>query len=363
MKKNKYVKVLINVPSIRKDAGGVSNHFLGLSKYLPKNQIRFCYTGGLRNYNKLIAIPLYIYQYAKFIWQLIVFRPDIVNLNPSLCYDSVIRDGFFLLISKAFNKKVIVFWHGWKLDFEELIENKYLKYFKLIYNKADVFIILASSVKGKLKQWEFSQPIYLTTTKVDDYLIKELDIDNKKVANNLLFLGRLEESKGIFETLRAFQLSQKNYPNITLTYAGNGPDEKRLKIIIENENVRNVFFTGFIRNNEKIRAFSSADIYILPSYTEGMPTSVLEAMAFGIPVITRPVGGIPDFFIDNKMGYLIESKNPNDFAAKIDLLYSNKNKWREISKYNHQYALDNFMASKIAKKLILFYENTFNNTH
>jgi glycosyltransferase involved in cell wall biosynthesis len=363
MNKNKYVKVLINVPSIQKDNGGVANHFIGLSKYFPKNQIHFCRTGGLRNYNKLIVIPVYVYQYINFIYRLIVFRPDIVNLNPSLCYDSVIRDGIFLLISKAFNKKVIVFWHGWKVDFEELVEKKYLKLFKNIYKKADVFIILAASVKEKLKQWEFSQPIYFTTTKVDDYLIKGFDINNKKVTNNLLFLGRIEENKGIFETLRAFQLSQKKCPNITLTYAGNGPDEKRLKKIIENENVRNVNFTGFLKNHEKVRAFLYADIYILPSYTEGMPTSVLEAMAFGVPVITRPVGGIPDFFIDNKMGYLIESKNPNDFAAKIDLLYSNKNKWTEISKYNHQYAVANFMASKIAKKMMSFYENIFNNKH
>lgn len=363
IKNNNKFKVLINTPNLYKDEGGVSNHFYGLSAYMPKNQIHFCFTGGLRNYNKLFAFPIYIFQYIKFIYQLIIFKPDIVHLNPSLCYDAVIRDGIFILISKLFNKKVIVFWHGWKIDFEEKIEKKYLKYFIYIYKKADVFIILSSSVKEKLKQWGFSQPIYSTTTKVDDFLIKELTIESKNPTYNILFLGRIVKSKGIFETLSAFQLSKKNYPNITLTFAGTGPDEKALKTIIKKENIQNVSFTGFIKNNDKISAFLFADIFILPSYTEGMPTSVLEAMAFGIPVITRPVGGIPDFFVNNKMGYLVESKNPIDFAAKIDLLYSNKNIWREISQYNHHYALRHFMASEIAKKMMILYENTVNNKY
>ena len=359
MSKSKHIKVLITTPNIYKHKGGVANHFLGLSKYLPKDRTKFCYTGGLREYNKLIAAPLYVYQYLKFIWQLLIFKPDVVNLNPSLCYDAVIRDGIFLLISKAFNKKVIIFWHGWKVEFEDVIEKKYLKFFKSVFEKADAFVILSSTVKEKLKQWGFSQPVYATTTKVDNYLINELDINNKKQTHRMLFLGRLEENKGIFETLRAFQIAQKKYPNITLTYAGNGQDEKILKKTVEAENIINVHFSGFIRNTEKISKLLDADIFILPSYTEGMPTVVLEAMAFGVPVITRPVGGIPDFFIENKMGYLIQSKDPKDFADKIELLYSNKIKWSEVSKYNHQYALANFMASDIAAKMVSLYEKTF----
>lgn len=360
MKVNEDFKVLINVPSFLKDKGGVSNHFLGLSTFFPKKRVRFNYTGGLRKYNKIIVSPIYAYQYIKFIYQLIVFKPDIVNLNPSLHFDAVIRDGLYLLISKIFNKKVIIFWHGWRTDVEEAIASKHLRLFKYIFNKADVFIILSSEVKVKLTQWGFSQPIYFTTTKVDDYLLKGLNLNNKQYTYNILFLGRLEESKGIFETLRSFQISQKKYPALTLTFAGSGSAEKALKKVIETENIRNVIFIGFIKNKEKIRTLSYADIFILPSYTEGMPTAVLEAMAFGIPVITRPVGGIPDFFINNKMGFLIKSKNPVDFAAKIDILYSDSNKWREISKHNYNFAKANFLASEIAGKMVKFYSKVYN---
>lgn len=358
MTDRKKVKILINMPNPHKDHGGVSNHFQGLSRYFPQNQIDYCYTGGLRNHNKLIALPIYIFQYMKFFYKLFTFNPDIINLNPSLVYDAVIRDGIYLIISRIFRKKVIVFWHGWKDDFQDSIEKKHLRLFKKVYNRADAFIILSSVVKIKLKQWEFAQPIYLTTTKVDNFLVKDFVISEKKMNNNILFLGRLEKTKGVFETLRAFQILLNKNKQVTLTFAGSGPEEMVLKEIVQNEGIKNVSFLGFVRNDEKIKAFTRSDIFILPSYTEGIPTSLLEAMAFGIPIITRPVGGIPDFFVEDSMGYLIESKNPNDFAEKIDRLYSNRNKWEEISQYNHHYALENFMASEIAENMMLIYCET-----
>jgi glycosyltransferase involved in cell wall biosynthesis len=348
------------MPNPRKDFGGVSNHFYGLARYLPKDQIRFCYTGGLKKINMIIAAPVYIYQYLLFIYKIARYKPDIINLNPSLDYHAVVRDGILLLISKVVKKKVVIFWHGWKDDFEVKIEKKYLKHFKSVYQRADLFIVLSTDAKKKLIRWGFNQPICLTTTKVDDFLIRKFDIKNKKPTFTVLFLGRLEKTKGIYETLRAFQLSQKKYPDLSLTYAGTGSEENKLREIIEKERIKNVYIKGFVKDDEKIQVLMSAGIFILPSYTEGMPTSLLEAMAFGIPIVTRPVGAIPDFFIEGKMGYLVESKEPIDFAEKIDLLYSDKKNWNDISRYNYNHAVTNFLASRVAKEIMTFYYKAFN---
>ena len=361
VKKNRKVKILINMPNPFKDNGGVSNHFYGLSKYFPQKQTSYCYTGGLKNYNKILASPLYLAQYLKFIYKIIRFRPDIINLNPSLRHDAVIRDGIYLLISKFFRKKVIVFWHGWKSDFEEKIDKKYLQSFKKVYGKSDVFIILSGDVKMKLKQWGFQQPIFVTTTKVDDFLIKDLDIQSKVISHSILFLGRLEKTKGIFETLEAFKILHSQFPGASLTFAGNGPDEKSLKDLVESEKIENIHFLGFVRNAQKIEAFRKADIFVLPSYTEGMPTAVLEAMAFGLPVLTTPVGGIPDFFIENQMGYLSDARDFQKFAEKMRLLYSDTDQWKKISIFNHHYAVKHFLASAIGARMMSFYEEVFNN--
>ena len=95
-------------------------------------------------------------------------------------------------------------------------------------------------------------------------------------------------------------------------------------------------------------AFRKGDLYLFPSFHEGMPTSVLEAMAFGIPVITRPVGGLVDFFENEKMGKMVDSIKPSDFTEAIESLLTNVNLVKQISLYNYQYAQKHFLASRIA---------------
>ena len=82
-----------------------------------------------------------------------------------------------------------------------------------------------------------------------------------------------------------------------------------------------------------------------------MPTTLLEAMAFGLPVISRPVGGLKDFFENGRMGFLIDSTDPLDYVEKIDSLISDPDLTMRISEYNSEYARSNFMASKIAPDL------------
>ena len=104
---------------------------------------------------------------------------------------------------------------------------------------------------------------------------------------------------------------------------------------------------------------SGADIYLLPTYHgEGMPTSILEAMAFGLVVITRPVGGLNDFFENGKMGLIVESKKSGDFERAIRrILEADADEISTISKYNMEYAAQKFYASKVAKRLLQIFSD------
>ena len=86
-----------------------------------------------------------------------------------------------------------------------------------------------------------------------------------------------------------------------------------------------------------------------------MPNSVLEAMAFGLPIITRPVGGIADFFENSHHGFITKSRDPSVFANYIEKLISNKVLYKKSSLYNYKYAQENFLASKVAKVLEKIY--------
>ena len=81
-----------------------------------------------------------------------------------------------------------------------------------------------------------------------------------------------------------------------------------------------------------------------------MATSVLEAMAMGLIVVSRPVGGVVDFFENGKMGYLLESLDPQDYADTIDKIIVNRALAKQMAENNYKYANEHFLASKVAKK-------------
>lgn len=89
-----------------------------------------------------------------------------------------------------------------------------------------------------------------------------------------------------------------------------------------------------------------------------MPTVVLEAMAFGLPILTRNVGGLVDFFQNDKMGFITDSLEPKDFADAMVPYIKDKELARKVGAYNAQYAKEHFMASSVARQI----ENTIKET-
>lgn len=120
---------------------------------------------------------------------------------------------------------------------------------------------------------------------------------------NFLFLGRIVVEKGIYETLDTFRKIVATYPNSRLKVVGNGSDFEYMNEYVKAHKIPNVDIAGNLNGRKLIDAFKESDFYIFPTaHAEGMPTSLLEAMAFGLPVLTRPVGGIKDFLKMVKWG-------------------------------------------------------------
>jgi glycosyltransferase involved in cell wall biosynthesis len=339
------MKIMINtMPPYQQ--GGVANFYKVLRKYW-NQEVIYNYVGGRRGIPGSLII---MYDVIKFIVRCLVINPDIVVLNPSLRKNALRREALFLQISKFLNKKTIVFFRGWGKDQEKIISQNPACFCKT-FNRADGFLVLASDFKKKLEEWSITKPIFLTVTKVDDELVENFRIDSKQSNANILFLARVEEYKGIFVTLKAFEKIHRELPKATLTIAGEGSALDAAKAYVDNHNISNVSFKGYITGEAIAHALEHANIYILPTHGEGMPSSVLEAMAFGVPVITRPVGGLKDFFEDEKMGYLIETLEADDFARCSLKLLQDSDGWERISNYNYEYAKQNFKASKVAIQL------------
>lgn len=357
------MKILIINPEF-KNPGGVSNYYLALKdnfsieiKHLDIGK-RVEEKGFLRSFFRIFR------DYFLFVSELRYGKYDIVHINPSLDFKSVVRDGIFILLSKHFNVRIVVFFHGWFKIFEhKIIKWKILWLFRKIYNKGDIFIVLATEFKEKLLEWGFKKPIYIETTAVDDSLVRKFDIQTiiKKRMDNVtfkvLFLARIIKEKGIYETIDAINILHNKYTNIELVVAGDGEELQRAKDYMKTNNASHITFTGYVTGESKKKCFEESCVYCFPTYYgEGIPISVLEAMIFGLPVITRPVGGIVDFFEQSVHGFITENKDPSIIASYIEKLYLDRELYKKISLYNYQYAMDKFLASKVAKRLEKIYE-------
>jgi glycosyltransferase involved in cell wall biosynthesis len=351
------MKILINTTPPT-NPGGVANHYKGLKKYWTED-VQYNYIGGRKGVPGNLII---IYDILKFILKIIMLNPDVILLNPSLGKTALMRDGLFLSISKILGIKTVVFFHGWDEGQEQQIDQNPDNFVKK-FNRADAFLVLASSFQKKLKEWGVTKPIQLTTTKVDDDLVKDFEIGQKELGKNLLYLARIEPGKGIFITLKAFKEINKQHPDARLTVAGSGSALPKAKEYVKEKNITGVEFKGYVTGGELETVFRESSIYILPTHAEGMPTSVLEAMVFGLPIITRPVGGMVDFFKNGEMGYMVESLEPADFADKTIGILDNPQSQKEMGEFNYVYAKKNFMASGVAVQLEELFKGVSTNSY
>jgi glycosyltransferase involved in cell wall biosynthesis len=133
----------------------------------------------------------------------------------------------------------------------------------------------------------------------------------------VLFLGRLREQKGVFDLLRALPAVLKQYPQMRLVLAGD-EGEHACRAYAEQLGVAHALvLPGWVSGEKKAELLRRADVFVLPSYAEGLPVGLLEAMALGIPILTTPVGGVPDLIDDCVHGLLVAPKDPGALATAL----------------------------------------------
>jgi glycosyltransferase involved in cell wall biosynthesis len=136
----------------------------------------------------------------------------------------------------------------------------------------------------------------------------------------LLFLGRVGEAKGALDLIDAVARLKHRFPDITLAMGGDGDIDVAMERVHLFELSANVRFLGWVRGADKERLLQQATVYVLPSYSEGLPMSVLEAMAAGLPVVSTSVGGIPEAITDGEEGFLIQPGNVDALVNRLSLL-------------------------------------------
>jgi glycosyltransferase involved in cell wall biosynthesis len=362
--------VLILVPGAAA-RGGITNYYHALKPLftLPVTYFeRGARTWPVRK-NALYEFSRIFRDGWKFYKLLRKNRFSLVQTTTSFSSLAILRDSVFIIIARLFKCRVIVFFRGWDEKFVSEIEKYALWLFKAIYFKADALIDLSKKNIERLKGWGYEKAIFLETTVVSKELIQDISEDylqhkynpaNRQL-NTLLYLARIETTKGIYEAIGSFRILQVKYPYLKLIIAGDGREEELVKDFVARNSIDNITFIGFVEGYIKRKVFMEADVYLFPSYFEGMPTSVLEAMAFGLPVITTNVGGLSDFFVNGIFGFITEENQSEIMAEMIERLINDPILAGKISLNNVSYARNHFLSDVVVKRIESIYNAVINN--
>jgi glycosyltransferase involved in cell wall biosynthesis len=360
--KGKKVLVLIPDPNI---AGGVTNYYRTLRLDSSGNMAYFP-VNTAKPQGPLAAVLRLAGRYTSFFFKLVSKGYDVVVVNPSLDMGkSFHRDLVFLLIARLLGKETVVFFRGWFEPYEEVIKNSKWKsfLFRISYAKANKHVVLGNIFKKKLLGLGVppQTPFFIETTVADSSFVKELDLAKKLESFdkeiNFLFLSRIEKEKGIYIAIDAFVAFQQAFPNrrSTLVIAGDGPDLAAVKTYVQENKLANIQFLGHIDREAKKDVLLQSHIMLFPSFTEGLPNSILEGMLYGMPIIARATGGIPEVIAQNVNGYVTESFEPSVFTRFIAELSANRALYQSMAETNHRVAMQRFTSEKVKERIVKIY--------
>jgi len=354
-------KVLIVHPDAR-DLGGVASFFKILEPFRSVDAVHF--VNGRRPDEKgfHLAVIRLVTDYFRYARTLMTEKFGVVHLNPSLNFRGVWRDAVFLFIGgHILRNTTLVFFHGWEVDFAASLKGWRLRLFCFIFKRADATVVLANDFKETLLGWGFQDDrVIVGTTAFEETLTGGFSLERAIAGRcsgtfDILFFARLIREKGIYETLDTFELLTRKYPEMRLLIAGDGEEYSRVQARVEQSGLHAAVMLGYIQAGQKKDLLARSSLFFLPSYSEGFPISLVEAMAVGLPIVTRSVGGITDFFVSRKHGFATESKDAGEFAAFIGELYECRDLYEEISRHNYTYAQEHFAGSMVRARIETIY--------
>lgn len=277
---------------------------------------------------------------------------DIVHIHTA-DYGTEKRKRIFARLTKLFGKKLIVHLHSSGPEFS--IGGKYRGLYKYSFTHADKVILLSNTWKQEaIKAFHLREEKMEVLYNPCPIVIPSEPEEREKY---ILFAGTLTHRKGYDDLIKAFAAIAHKYSDWRLKLAGNGEIDNGRKLAKQYKVENQVDFLGWVNGEEKDAAFRHASIYCLPSYSEGFPMGVLDAWAYHLPVVTTPVGGIPDVGIDGENLMLFTPGDINSLSNKIESLISNTTHYKQIGNASCHLASNQFSTSIICENLSKIYNS------
>jgi len=233
--------------------------------------------------------------------------------------------------------------------FEKLDKLVFQRLNRKIWRKANAVIANSQGLKDLALQTAPNQEIGIIYNGIDTSEFTSKKDYTYTPPLKLIGVGRLIPRKGFDYAIRALQ----GMDNVTLTLLGDGPEKENLRQLAEELNVT-IHFEGNVAHEQIAKYYRSHDVFILPSFNEGMSNTVLEAMACGLPIITSNTGGTAELIHEN--GFVVDSGNPNDIRTAVESFLTQPNRLQEMGQKSYRY-VQNMQWNEVARE----YHNVMSN--
>ena len=235
---------------------------------------------------------------------LIRSKVDLAHIHAS-SRRSFYRKSVYVLLTRLFRRPVLLHMHGG--HFFEFYENECgplrKAYVRRILRSTRCIVMLSERHRRRM-----AEIVPSTRLEVLPNASREIAVTpGIREPQHVVFLGRIDPKKGIEDLLRATATLAPRFPALTLTIAGSGDLEWVRDVAREADVADRVETPGWVSGADKDRLLSRAGIFVLPSYFEAQPVSVIEAMAAGLPVVATSVGAVPEMMEDGRQGLLVEA--------------------------------------------------------
>lgn len=235
------------------------------------------------------------------------------------------RMNKFLNVGKFFRKKIVLHCHSsrFKDFYNEASESK-KQWIVQTLQKADILIVLSESWKLWFQSIGVQNEKITILHNITSYPVYKPNCKTKDGKVHFLFLGEIGKRKGVFDILRALSRDSANLNEKFELRIGGNRNEKLLIDTIHDNRLENIVkFEGWVSGDKKTDLLNWADVFILPSYNEGLPIAILEAMSYSMPIISSPVGGIPEVVKSGVNGVLVTPGDDKEIYEAINKYVSN----------------------------------------
>ncbi|MBC7085702.1 MAG: glycosyltransferase family 4 protein [Methanomethylovorans sp.] len=259
-----------------------------------------------------------------------------------------------MIAAKIFRKQVILVFAGSITQSLKSEDSKLYKIVRLISNINCRFsdsIILYSPIL--IEQWnlkKFNHKIKIAPKHFLDFNIfkKDIKIANRK--NLIGYVGRFSNEKGVINLIEAIPLTLKMRSDVNFLFIGDGPEKDKMEIYLQQYNLNGwVEIKEWVKHEELPAYLNKLKLVVIPSYTEGLPNLMLEAMACGTPVVATPVGSIPDIIRDSQNGFIMQNNSSAVIAENI-INILNRSDLEEISEKAKILISENFTFEMAVKR-------------